>query len=195
MISSLGKSIHKEVLINHPFFKTAVDDRLKWIPFSTVFFLDLLGVKTRSGWKRQVLITGATEAIRYMICDNLKKLVHEHRPASYEGNNHSFPSGHTASSFAGAEFMCKELKGSMPLLSCAGYVGATAVAVIRLMEDRHWLRDVVAGAAIGIISAKLAYRLSDKRNKKTSDVNENMHVDPDNVHKTFRALNEMQNEE
>jgi membrane-associated phospholipid phosphatase len=63
------------------------------------------------------------------------------------------------------------------------------------MEDRHWLRDVVAGAAIGIISAKLAYRLSDKRNKKTSDVNENMHVDPDNVHKTFRALNEMQNEE
>jgi membrane-associated phospholipid phosphatase len=30
------------------------------------------------------------------------------------------------------------------------------------MKNRHWLQDVVAGAAIGIISTKLAYALVNK---------------------------------
>jgi len=47
-----------------------------------------------------------------------------------------------------------ELKDSLPALSCAGYVGATATAIIRLMKNRHWVRDVVAGAVIGITSVK-----------------------------------------
>ena len=50
--------------------------------------------------------------------------------------------------------MHMELKDSLPALSCAGYVGATATAIIRLMKNRHWVRDVVAGAVIGITSVK-----------------------------------------
>ena len=64
--------------------------------------------------------------------------------------------------------MQKELKTSIPILSCAGYLGATATGVIRIYKNRHWLRDIVAGAAIGILSAKLAYLLVErfwKRNK------------------------------
>jgi membrane-associated phospholipid phosphatase len=161
MTSVIGKYIHKYFLLNHPFFKTSADKHLKWIPFATVFLGDLFGVKTKSGWKEQVLIAGAAEAIRYAIADNLKKLTHEHRPAPYLGN-HSFPSGHAASSFAGAEFMHIEFKRSLPFLSSFGYVGATATAAIRLMKNRHWLRDVVAGAAIGVLSVRLAYFLVNK---------------------------------
>jgi len=50
----------------------------------------------------------------------------------------------------------------LPLLSYTGYLAATAVAAIRIMKNRHWLNDVVAGAAIGIISTKLAYALVNK---------------------------------
>ena len=190
MISSIEKSIHEKVLIDHPLFKTSTDDVLRWIPPASVFFLKMFGIKTRSSLMRQLVILGATESLRYFIADSFKKIVHEHRPLPMVGN-HSFPSGHTVASFAGAEFMHKELKGSLPVLSCAGYVGAAAVATIRLMENKHWLKDVVAGAAIGIITTKFVYSLLGKKKKVIKPVP----VDPESVHRTFRAMNEVNEEE
>jgi len=170
MISILGKAIHRYSLLHHPFFNTSADKYLKWLPFATVFFLDVFGVKTKSGWKKQVLIAAATEAIRFTIADSLKKLTHEHRPAPRTGNR-SFPSGHTSSSFAGAEFLHLELKDSSPVLSYVGYVGAMATATIRLLKNKHWLRDVVAGAVVGILSAKLAHFIISKRANRRAKTN------------------------
>jgi membrane-associated phospholipid phosphatase len=69
--------------------------------------------------------------------------------------------------------MRKEFKDSLPVLSYAGYIGATTVAVIRVMKSRHWVRDVVAGAAIGIISTRLAYflvnRMTNRRKRIRAD--------------------------
>jgi len=165
METSIGKSIHKYFLANHPFFKTSIDDQLKWIPFGMVFFLDLLGIQARSAWKKQVLILGAAEAIKYLVSDSFKKLTHEHRPAPYEMSRHSFPSGHSCTSFSGAEFLHTEFKSSLPVLSCAGYVAAATVGVIRVVKNRHWVRDVIAGAVIGVIATKLAYALVDRGSK------------------------------
>ena len=53
--------------------------------------------------------------------------------------------------------MHEELKQSMPVFSYAGYACAISTGVIRLMKSRHWLKDVVAGAIIGVACAKLAY--------------------------------------
>jgi len=158
---SIEKKIHNYVEGNHPFFSTSVDSYLKWLPYATVFGLSVAGVRTRSDWKKQVLLTAATDAIRYFITDNLKKIVHEHRPGP-RIDHHSFPSGHTSSSFAGAEFMHSELRGSISVLSCVGYLAGTATGVIRIYKNKHWLKDVVAGAAIGIISAKVAYLVVNK---------------------------------
>lgn len=163
MATSIGKAIHKYFLLNYTFFRTPADDQLKWIPFGAVFFLDALGVPSRTGWKKQVLIMSAAEAIKYLISDNLKKLTHEHRPAPYEGSRHSFPSGHSCTSFSTAEFLHAEFKESLPVLSCAGYVAATTVAAIRVIKNRHWLRDVIAGAVIGIVATRLAYALIDRQ--------------------------------
>src|SRR5262245_43785742 len=136
MPTIVDRLIHKHVLMNHPFFKTSDDDALKWTPFGLLFLLDIFGTKTRSGWKKQVLIAGAAESIKYLISDNLKKLAQEHRPAPYTGN-HSFPSGHTTTAFSTAEFLRTELKDSLPALSYSGYVTASAVAAIRIMKNLH----------------------------------------------------------
>jgi len=169
MTSPIGKYVHRYFLFRHPFFNTSADDKLKWIPYAAVFFLDAFGFNAKSGWKQQLVTAGATEAIRYGIADSLKKIVHEHRPAPYMGRD-SFPSGHASSSFAGAEFMHAELKDSMPVLSYAGYLGAALTAGIRVAKNRHWLIDVAAGAAVGILSAKLSYflinRLQTRRKKQ-----------------------------
>ena len=161
MLFSIEKKIHRHVEEKHPFFSTSVDFYLKWIPYATVFILNLTGVKTKSDWKKQVLITAATDGIRYLITDNLKKMVKEHRPAPHIGNR-SFPSGHTSSSFAAGQFMHRELKSSIPVLSYAGYVAGVANATIRIYKSKHWLKDVVAGAVIGLVSANLAYFLVNK---------------------------------
>ncbi len=115
-----------------------------------------------------MLVAGAAESIKYLLSDNLKKLTHEHRPAPYTGN-HSLPSGHTTTAFSTAEFLRSELRDSLPALSYSGYLAATAVATIRVMKNRHWLKDVIVGAAVGIISTKLAYVIVNSISKTRRD--------------------------
>jgi hypothetical protein len=58
----------------------------------------------------------------------------------------AFPSGHAASAFAAASVIERHFgyRASWPALVAASYVGAS-----RLVENRHWLSDVVFGAALG----------------------------------------------
>jgi len=58
----------------------------------------------------------------------------------------AFPSGHAATAFAAASVIERHFgyRASWPALLGASYVGAS-----RLVENRHWLSDVVFGAALG----------------------------------------------
>ena len=42
-------------------------------------------------------------------------------------------------------------------IGIGAYALATGVAFLRLYNNRHWLNDVVAGAGIGILSARIGY--------------------------------------
>ena len=48
-----------------------------------------------------------------------------------------------------------------PWFSVAGYGVATATGVMRVLNNRHWVSDVMSGAGIGIISTELGYALCD----------------------------------
>ncbi len=76
----------------------------------------------------------------------LKYSVHERRP---DGSEHSFPSFHAASSFAAATFIEKRYGG---IAGIAAYTAAAFVGWTRIETREHWVRDVVAGAAIGTAS-------------------------------------------
>lgn len=71
----------------------------------------------------------------------------------------SFPSGHTATAFMGAELMMQEYKNESVWYGISGYVVAAGTGAFRMYNNRHWLTDVVAGAGIGILSAKAGYWL------------------------------------
>ena len=43
----------------------------------------------------------------------------------------------------------------------AGYGVATATGVMRILNNRHWISDVMSGAGIGILSTELGYGLGD----------------------------------
>jgi membrane-associated phospholipid phosphatase len=63
----------------------------------------------------------------------------------------SFPSGHSADTFAFATALERHLgwRYFVP-----AYIGASYVAISRLPANRHWLSDTVAGAAVGIIAGR-----------------------------------------
>ena len=156
MPTDVERAIHDYFLKHDLFFQTQVDDYLKWMPFAAVAVADLRGVRTHSSWRKQVLIAVLTEAIRYFIANGLKNVTKERRPVP-NFDKRSFPSGHSSASFSAAQFMHHELRESLPVMSCAGYACAITTGIFRLMKNRHWLKDVLAGMAIGWLSAKFAF--------------------------------------
>jgi membrane-associated phospholipid phosphatase len=65
------------------------------------------------------------------------------------GGNSSFPSGHTTLAFAAATVYAKEYK-YIPVVPVISYSVATLIAFSRVTENRHWLTDLLAGAALGV---------------------------------------------
>ncbi|MCL1074411.1 phosphatase PAP2 family protein [Shewanella dokdonensis] len=79
----------------------------------------------------------------------LKYTIHERRP---DGNsNDSFPSAHTSLTFSAATYIQQRYgwKSALPFYAAASYVGWT-----RVQSDRHYTKDVVAGALIGYLNAR-----------------------------------------
>jgi membrane-associated phospholipid phosphatase len=67
--------------------------------------------------------------------------------------NSSFPSGHTTVAFAAATVFAMEYKNKrlVPIIS---YSVATLIGLSRITENKHWLTDVVAGAALGFLTGQ-----------------------------------------
>ena len=71
-----------------------------------------------------------------------------------DASNHwSFPSGHAASAFATASVLDRRFgwKVGLPAYALGGYVAAS-----RLTSSKHYLSDVVVGAAIGVAAGRAA---------------------------------------
>ena len=85
----------------------------------------------------------------------VKYLAHETRPNG--ADNLSFPSGHTAQAFLAASIVHTEFRDKSQWYGVGAYTIATSVAALRMINDKHWQSDVVAGAGFGILSAHLAY--------------------------------------
>lgn len=69
-------------------------------------------------------------------------------------SNQAFPSGHAAAAFALATSLGDDIGHSWARVGL--YALASGTAWARLAEEEHWLSDVAAGAAVGILSAKFA---------------------------------------
>lgn len=102
-----------------------------------------LGYKDRQGALQFGASTVTTLAATY----GLKYAINEKRP---NGGKHSFPSRHTSLSFTSAEYMRKRYgwKYGVP-----AYALASFVAYSRVESRNHHAHDVIAGAAIGILSS------------------------------------------
>lgn len=136
---------------------TSVDDYIQYAPSATVFILNAVGVHGRHRMMDRLGIHLLSFATMTALTQGLKHTVREKRPDS--GARNSFPSGHTATAFMGAELLRLEYADVSPWIGYAGYAVAATTAYLRIYNNRHYLNDVLAGAAIGIFSSKFAYWL------------------------------------
>lgn len=105
-------------------------------------------------WVDRVLLLGTGMVAEASMVRSIKYAAHELRPDGSAYN--SFPSGHTATAFLGAELVRLEYGWGY---GAAAYAVAAGVGALRVYHSRHWVSDVLAGAGIGILSARIAWWL------------------------------------
>ena len=141
-------------------FKTHIDDYSQFFGPVVTTGLKLAGVEGRSDWGRYLASAAMSYGFMGIFVNSIKYTAKEMRPDGSTAN--SWPSGHTATAFVGATILHKEFGLTRsPWFSVAGFSVATATGIMRVLNNRHWVSDVLSGAGIGIMSTELAYAMSD----------------------------------
>jgi hypothetical protein len=147
-------------------FHTRSDNYLQYAPALMTFGMDAMGFKGKHSIKDQAFLFVKSELVMEAMIFPLKKISSIMRPDS--SAHSSFPSGHTAQAFMGAELLRKEYGADHPLLAIGGYAVASMVGAMRVLNNKHWVTDVLAGAGIGILSTDIIYWMDHRKNLKSS---------------------------
>ena len=161
-LKQLNRSTQYEIGEHQP-DKIKLDNYTQYIPAILVYGLNAIGLKGKHNLKDRSIILGTSLLISTAVVLPTKHLEREERPDG--SNNLSFPSGHTTTAFTTAHFMFREYQDENIWLSLSGYPIAVFTGVYRILNDKHWVGDVVAGAGIGILSTEVAYWLFPKVSK------------------------------
>lgn len=133
---------------------TSIDDKVQYLPVAGFVALEVSRLEARGDRAERLiallLAHGFMGTSVLCVKDNFRKL----RPDLSAFN--TFPSGHTATAFVAAELLRHYYWDSTPLCGIAAYAVAASVGFARIYNDRHWFGDVLAGAGVGILSARLA---------------------------------------
>ncbi|TFZ62179.1 phosphatase PAP2 family protein [Hymenobacter sp. UV11] len=133
---------------------TYVDNYLQFAPYLELGGVLLAGVESRNDRVNLGLVILKSEAFMLASVFAVKNLTNITRP---DGTATAFPSGHTAQAFLAASIVHTELRDKSQWYGIGAYAIATSVGVLRMVNDKHWQSDVVAGAGFGILSAHLGY--------------------------------------
>ena len=142
-----------------PRFEHHTDDYLQYLPAAVMLGMKIGGVEGRSSWGRMLASDALSALLMGSVVYSLKQTTHVMRPDG--SNDHSFPSGHTATAFMTATMLAKEYGHKSPWIGIGAYSVATATGLMRMANNKHWLSDVLTGAGIGILSTELGYYLAD----------------------------------
>ncbi|RUA12422.1 MAG: hypothetical protein DSY82_01330 [Flavobacteriia bacterium] len=159
---SIGKeNIQENIQNSLDNFHTNAENYLMFVPTISMYTADLLKVKSKNDAFTQTKYLAIAGIANNLITFSLKHLTDEERP---NGESYSFPSGHTSNAFVMATVLHHEFIDSSPILAYSGFIFATTTGVLRVLNNKHWVSDVLVGAGIGILVTDLVYRLEPLKN-------------------------------
>lgn len=161
-LKKINLDIQLDVMKSNP-SKVTIDDYLQYAPSLSVYGLNSIGIEGKHNFKDRTVLLGTSMLFVFSSVTALKKITKIERPNGSASN--SFPSGHTALAFAGAEFMYQEYKEVSIWYGISAYAVASTTGFLRVYNNKHWFTDVIAGAGFGILSTKAAYWMSPFLNK------------------------------
>jgi membrane-associated phospholipid phosphatase len=166
---------------NFPGFYSNADDYLAFLPAAAVYGLNLAGVKGKHNFVDRSLVYLVSLSLAGLSTGIIKSSTEVWRPDG--SDDRSFPSSHTALAFVSATFLHEEYKDQSIWYGIAGYSIATAAGVLRMLNNKHWMSDVLVGAGLGILSTKIIYWIfplvdGRLRNNSSKKSNQNLSMLP-----------------
>lgn len=162
-LRDLDENIQEEIWDDHPHAHTKLDNYLQFLPAAVVYGLNIAGIQGEHNFVDRSAIFFMSNIFLNITVSSLKNISMQQRP---DGSDYlSFPSGHTAEAFANAEFLRLEYRHQSVWYGIGGYVVAAFTGYLRMYNNKHYLSDVLAGAAIGILSTDLSFWLYPKVKK------------------------------
>jgi len=135
--------------------RTKYDNYTQYAPAVLTYGLNLVGVKGRHNYRGMTIIYLTSQLFTGLFTMPIKMGRLRERPDM--SNFHSFPSGHTTTAFSAAQFMYREYQDTHFWLAVSGSSFAFFSGFSRILNNKHWVSDVVIGAGLGILSTELAY--------------------------------------
>lgn len=140
---------------NFPGFHCNIENYLMFLPAAGVYGLNIAGIEGKNGFADRSVIYLVSLGLTMATTAILKSGTGVERP---DGSDfRSFPSNHAAIAFASATFLYEEYKSISIWYGIAGYSIATLTGALRMLNNRHWMSDVLVGAGFGILWTKAMY--------------------------------------
>lgn len=148
-----------------PTFAYRYDDFIPYLPVIVMLGLKIGGIESLSNWKRMLISAVFSFALMWITVSTIKTLSGVLRPDASDFL--SFPSGHTATAFTSACLLYKEYGHRSRWIGVVSFLPAIITGITRMLNNKHWLSDVLGGATIGIVMVEVGYFLSDLLFKTT----------------------------
>ncbi len=142
-------------------FEFRIDDFIQYAPIAEMYIADAFGVPAKNHWFDQTKYLLFSNLLSGGVTVAFKNILNKTRPS---GGDYSMPSGHTSLAFTNATVLYNEFNQTAPILAYSGYLFSSATGVFRMINNKHWLSDVLVGAGIGMLATEIIYRIEPLKN-------------------------------
>jgi len=153
-------------------YQFPIDDYLLFAPIVQMYAADAFGMKAKNHWFDQTKYLFISNVLSTGISELLKSTITKTRPDG--SDSHSFPSGHTTIAFTNAAVLQNEFQDTSVVFAYSGYAFAATTGAFRMINNKHYLSDVLVGAGIGIFVTQLVYHFEPFKKfnpfKKSKDI-------------------------
>lgn len=160
--SPLKENIQANFLKPFNGYTSSLDDYIQYIPIMEMYAFDFLKIPARNNVWNQTKYLFFSELFTAGIVHLLKNTLKVQRPNN--GAYTSFPSGHTSQAFVASQVLFNEYYQTNKFIGLSGYLFSGATGALRMVNNKHWLPDVVLGAGIAILVTNVVYHFEPLKN-------------------------------